>query len=148
MERQNNGKTWSECFQLWKHMKLFQGFIQLHCFMILKFSVLKLNICFGYILHKISLLLRRSLVLTNLYCLIEYILLFYQCLLIILVSTNSNDKCMPASFSEWWVWRVLKEQSWKNPIFRVRKPHLRVRNINKESLLQPFQTTERKIENK
>lgn len=116
-------------FQLWRCIKLFQGFLQLHSFMILNFLFWKLNICLGYILHKISLILWISPVLTNLFCLIEYVLLINQCLLIILVSTNSNDKCMPASFSEWWGWSVLKEQSWTSPIFTVR-------NLNKKSLLQ------------
>lgn len=118
---------------IWSYSK----FIQLHCFMILNFFVLKWNICLGYILHKISLLLWRALVLTNLYCLIEYILLFYQCVLIILVSTNSNDKCMPASFSEDGFEGPWRNRAEKTLIFRVR-------NINKESLLQPFQTTEGK----
>lgn len=109
LEEKITGRLESECFQL------FQGFLQLHCFLILKFFVLKLRISLSYILHKTSLLLWRSLVLTNLYYLIEHVLLLYQCLLIILVSTNSNNEFMPATFSEWWVWRVLKEESWKKP---------------------------------
>ena len=66
--------------------------------MTLNFFILKLKIYLNFVFLRIIPLLWRAFAFTNLYFLIKYISLLFQCILMILTSTNSNSECMPASF--------------------------------------------------
>lgn len=107
---------------IWKYIPRFSSVSVFHDLGFF-FFFLKLNIFLGYTLHKISLLLWRSLVLTNLYCLIESFCYYTSVwLLYLCISTLTINTCLQASQNDEF------EGSWRN---RAEKTHIvRVRNIN------------------